>query len=104
MPCARHALRSADRDRLLAETVERLRRGELCVLPTETLYGLAVLPSHAGAVARARELKGREQAQPFTWHLARRDDVARFTRAVPRSVARLLDRYWPGPLTVVLPA
>ncbi len=104
MPCARHELRTADRDRLRAETVERLRRGELCVLPTETVYGLGVLPSHAGAVARARALTGRELAQPFTWHLAERGHAARFVRAVPRGVERLLDRYWPGPLTVILPA
>lgn len=104
MPCARHALATADRHRLLAETVAALRAGRLCVLPTETVYGLAVLPSHAGAVARARALKGRSDAQPFTWHLAARADVARFVREVPPGVDRLLARYWPGPLTVVLPA
>lgn len=103
MPCVRHDLRTADRPRLLADTVASLRRGELCVLPTETVYGLAVLPSHAGAVARARAVKGRPDEQPFTWHLSRRAEAARLWPRIPATAGRLLDRYWPGPLTVILP-
>jgi protein-tyrosine phosphatase len=88
----------------VAATAARLRCGELVALPTETVYGLAVLPSHADAVARARAAKGRGGEQPFTWHLARREDAASIAAVPPRRVARLLDRFWPGPLTVVLPA
>ncbi|MEO6594023.1 MAG: Sua5/YciO/YrdC/YwlC family protein, partial [Planctomycetota bacterium] len=76
--------------------------GELCVLPTETVYGLAMLPSHAGAVAKARALKGRGEQQPFTWHIAARADLDRLVGNVPRHTERLIDRYWPGPLTVIL--
>jgi protein-tyrosine phosphatase len=104
MPCERTSLRDADPRALVDEVVARLRRGELCVLPTETVYGLAVLPSHAGGVARAREMKGRGSDQPFTWHIARREDLGRLVASVPHAVGRLLDRYWPGPLTAVLPA
>lgn len=103
MPCVRHVLRTADRQRLLAATVDSLRRGELCVLPTETVYGLAVLPSHAGGVAKARACKGRKDQQPFTWHLSERRQAARLWPSIPANVGRLLDRYWPGPLTVILP-
>lgn len=103
MPCVRLELRTADRARLLADVVARLRAGELCVLPTETVYGLAVLPSLPDAVARARAAKGRADEQPFTWHLGRRADSARLWSHVPANVGRLLDRYWPGPLTVILP-
>ena len=103
MPSRRQPLRAADRPSLVAEVAARLRDGQLCVLPTETVYGLAVLPSHADAVRRARELKGRASEQPFTWHLAARADLAALaSRAEPR-IERLLDRYWPGPLTVILP-
>ncbi len=104
MACVRRTLRTADRQQLLQEVVACLRRGELCALPTETVYGLAMLPSRADAVARVRAFKGRADAQPFTWHLAARADAARLWPSVPDRVERLLARYWPGPLTVVLPA
>lgn len=103
MPCRRQQLRAADRPSLVAETAARLRAGELCVLPTETVYGLAVLPSHADAVRRARATKGRAAEQPFTWHLATRQDLAAVAGRTEPRVERLLDRYWPGPLTVILP-
>jgi protein-tyrosine phosphatase len=104
MPCERRTLRGSDRCQLIAEVVQRLRRGELCVLPTETVYGLAVLPSHEAAVARARALKARDRAQQFTWHIARRQDLERLVPTVPLGVRRLVQRFWPGPLTVILPA
>lgn len=103
MPCTRIPLRTADRDRLVADAAARLRDGRLCVLPTETVYGLTVLPSHAGAVAAVRSLKGRDAAQPFTWHLASAADAAPLVGKLPGRIARLVQRYWPGPLTVVLP-
>ena len=56
MPCERRSLEGADRKALVAECVDRLRAGELCVLPTETVYGLTVLPSHAAAVERVLQL------------------------------------------------
>ncbi|MFY9343984.1 MAG: Sua5/YciO/YrdC/YwlC family protein [Planctomycetota bacterium] len=103
MPGALHDLKTADRARLLRDVVEALRAGGLCVLPTETVYGLAVLPSHAAAVAKCRALKGRGGEQPFTWHLARSSDVRHLATTIPANVERLLARYWPGPLTVILP-
>lgn len=104
MPCERRELRTADRQRLCDDVVGLLRQGQLCVLPTETVYGLAVLPGRADAVDRARAAKGRDADQPFTWHIARRADADRLWAHVPPGVGRLLDRYWPGPLTVILPA
>lgn len=103
MPCEVRTLRSSDQRRLVDECAKLLRAGGLCVLPTETVYGLAVLPSDPQAVARARATKGRADAQPFTWHLARRDQLRDLGAKETRSTRRLCDRYWPGPLTVVLP-
>jgi L-threonylcarbamoyladenylate synthase len=103
MPCVRQPLRTADRARLVKDVVARLRAGELCALPTETVYGLALLPGNAAAAERVRAFKGRPEAQPFTFHLAARKDAARLWPHVPERVERLLARYWPGPLTVVLP-
>lgn len=103
MPCQPTPLRGSDQKLLATETAARLRAGCLGVLPTETVYGLAVLPSHAAAVARARALKGRDAAQPFTWHLADRPGATALVGRLPFAVERLVRRYWPGPLTVILP-
>jgi len=104
MGAERIALRSADQAALVAEVAARLQHGELVVLPTETVYGLAVLPSHAAAVARVRDWKGRADQQPFTSHVASTEDLARLARVVPPTVRRLTERYWPGPLTVIVAA
>ncbi|MCU0864881.1 MAG: Sua5/YciO/YrdC/YwlC family protein [Planctomycetes bacterium] len=103
MACARVELRSTDKKQLVLRTAAALRRGELCILPTETVYGLAVLPSHAGAVARARSLLRRDPSQPFTLHLATRDAARVLAPDWQRPEQRLADRFWPGPLTLVLP-
>ncbi len=103
MACVVHALKTTDRSRLVELMVAALRAGELVVLPTETVYGLAMLPSHPTAGDRGRAMKGRGDVLPYTWHLARAQDAERLVPLVPAEVRRLVDRYWPGPLTVILP-
>ena len=103
MACARISLRSTDRPQLVANAAARLQLGELVVLPTETVYGLAVRPSHAGAVARAMALLQRASVPPFTLHTADRDRARKLTQPWSAPVQRLAERFWPGPLTLVLP-
>lgn len=103
MTCERFVLRSADRAALVDRAAEHLRAGRLCVLPTETVYGVAALPSEGEAVAAMRALKGSGPDETFPFHLAERSDLSRIARHDDRRVTRLLDRYWPGPLTLVLP-
>jgi L-threonylcarbamoyladenylate synthase len=102
MPRARHRLGDADRAQLCADVVEQLRRGELCVLPTETVYGIAALPSHREATAKLRALKGVDTNEPFPLHLADARELQALHCVETRQVRRLIDRYWPGPLTLVL--
>ncbi|MCA8950459.1 MAG: Sua5/YciO/YrdC/YwlC family protein, partial [Planctomycetes bacterium] len=64
MPCERRPLATADRALLIGEVCDRLRAGELCALPTETVYGLAVLPDHPDATARLRALLARGPERP----------------------------------------
>ncbi|HLQ39269.1 MAG TPA: Sua5/YciO/YrdC/YwlC family protein [Planctomycetota bacterium] len=87
---------------LTRRVAQLVQQGDLVVLPTETVYGLAVLPRCARGVDAARELKGRGQDHPFTWHLATADDLPRIAVPPDARTERLLQRYWPGPLTVVL--
>lgn len=81
-----------------------LRAGEVVALPTETVYGLAANALDAAAVARIYEVKGRPPHNPIIVHVAdlgmARDCVARW----PTQADRLARAFWPGPLTLVLPA
>jgi protein-tyrosine phosphatase len=91
--------RDVETDRApVAAAVERLRRGEVVALPTETVYGLAALPS---AEAALREAKGRDEKKPFTWASASREDAARIGDLTPFGLQKLARRFWPGPLTLV---
>jgi len=81
-----------------------LRKGGLVAFPTETVYGLGANAHDPDAIHRLREVKGRPPGKPLTLHIASRDDVARLVEEVPRSARLLMDRYWPGPLTIVFPA
>ena len=81
---------------------EVLERGELVVLPTETVYGVAARADSDAAIDRLRALKGRASGLALTWHVGGRRALDRFPRVSPMA-RRLAERYWPGPLTLVLP-
>ncbi|MGE3174143.1 MAG: L-threonylcarbamoyladenylate synthase [Planctomycetota bacterium] len=104
MPGLRTELRTADRARLVADVVRALRAGELCALPTETVYGLGALPSVERARERVRALKGRAPEHEFTLHVPDAAGAAAVARLDDPRAQRLAARYWPGPLTLVLPA
>ena len=89
---------------LVAEAAAAIRAGRIVVLPTETVYGLAADPGSEASIELARAWKGRPAELRFTHHLAEATAIDRFATAVPPRIAKLLERYWPGPLTVVLPA
>jgi protein-tyrosine phosphatase len=80
---------------------ELLARGGLCALPTETVYGLAARADRPEPLAALRALKGRPSETTFTWHVAERTALERFEALRPLA-RRLAQRYWPGPLTLVL--
>ncbi|MCZ6597363.1 MAG: Sua5/YciO/YrdC/YwlC family protein [Planctomycetota bacterium] len=77
-----------------------LESGGLVALPTETVYGIAARADDPTAVAALRVLKGSGD-EPLTWHVAEREAVDAFPHLRPL-VRRLVERYWPGPLTLVL--
>jgi L-threonylcarbamoyladenylate synthase len=93
---------SADR----AAAVELLRRGEIVALPTETVYGLAADALNPIAAAKIFEAKQRPRFDPLIVHLPDRDWLNRVA-AVPNDertlIGKLANRFWPGPLTMVLP-
>jgi protein-tyrosine phosphatase len=85
----------------LAAAARALREGQLVVFPTETVYGVGANAASPAAVALLRDVKGRQDAQPFTVHLGRRQDARRYLTAPSPVVRRLVRKGWPGPLTLV---
>jgi protein-tyrosine phosphatase len=104
MPCQRVPLPSAADDPLAGQIAARLAAGELWALPTETVYGLAIDPRHAGAAARARALLARAAEEPFSLHCATAAQALAHSGPLPPRVRRAVQRFWPGPLTVVVPS
>jgi L-threonylcarbamoyladenylate synthase len=85
------------------EAAAFLRRGQLAAFPTETVYGLGADALQAGAVESIFEAKGRPADNPLIVHLADRAQLSTVAAAVPDVVAPLLDRFVPGPITLILP-
>jgi L-threonylcarbamoyladenylate synthase len=93
----------ADDSAAIAQAAAILRRGGLVAFPTETVYGLGANALDAEAVARIFAAKARPTFDPLIVHLADRSWLDRAVRELPESVAVLAARFWPGPLTLVLP-
>ena len=87
----------------IATAAQALQRGELLGLPTETVYGLAADAGNDAAVAKIFEAKGRPANHPLIVHVASAEGVQRFASHVPDFAQRLMDAFWPGPLTLILP-
>ena len=83
---------------------EVIRAGGLVAFPTETVYGLAADVFNEQAVARVFEVKGRPAYNPLPIQIASRDDLPRLVSEIPPIAEWLMDEFWPGPLTLVLPA
>lgn len=104
MTTATGAPRHTPLSRLVARAASRLRDGGVVAFPTETVYGLGADASNPEAVRRIFEIKGRPADHPLIVHLADGDQAAAWAAEVPEVARRLMARFWPGPLTLVLPA
>ena len=80
-----------------------LRAGGLVALPTETVYGLGADGLNPDAVKAIFAAKGRPQDNPLILHIPTADWLERYCGAIPAAAHTLADRFWPGPLTMILP-
>ncbi|ASS73835.1 threonylcarbamoyl-AMP synthase [Tumebacillus algifaecis] len=87
----------------IAVAAELLRQGEVVGFPTETVYGLGANAWDAAAVDKIFAAKGRPADNPLIVHIAHKSDVEKLARTVPLGAKLCMDRFWPGPLTLVLP-
>ena len=90
------------------EAIERageiIRAGGLVAFPTETVYGLAANVFNEQAVARVFEVKGRRANNPLPVQIASRSDLPKLVSGIPSVAERLMEEFWPGPLTLVFSA
>ena len=87
----------------IAQAAGQIQAGELVAFPTETVYGLGADASNDTAVAKIFAAKGRPADHPLIVHVAGVHQVTLYASSVPPFAARLMQAFWPGPLTLILP-
>lgn len=88
----------------LQEAADMLRNGETVAFPTETVYGLGANAAMTEAVRGIYAAKGRPSDNPLIVHIAERSQLEAFTaHVVDEPIERLMTKFWPGPLTIILP-
>ena len=86
----------------IRQAAEIVKRGGIVAFPTETVYGLGADAFNPLAVARIFEVKKRPYFDPLIVHVSSSNDLNRLITEIPKHAKKLIDRFWPGPLTVVL--
>lgn len=87
----------------IAEAGEIIRRGGLVAFPTETVYGLGANALSDEAVSKIYKAKGRPSDNPLIVHIAEKDDILPLVKEVTPKAKALMDAFFPGPLTIILP-
>lgn len=86
----------------IEQAVAVLTAGGVVAFPTETVYGLGADAFNPYAVAKIFEIKRRPTFDPLIIHIARMDSMHDIAEHVPALASRMIDRFWPGPLTIIL--
>ncbi|WP_221585993.1 L-threonylcarbamoyladenylate synthase [Microbacterium sp. G2-8] len=96
-----------DREQMLSgmrQARQAIARGQVIVTPTDTVYGIAADAFNASAVQKLLDAKGRSRTQPPPVLVGSADALAALVESVPDAVTKLVEAFWPGGLTIVLPA
>ena len=86
----------------IEKAAQAITAGKLVVFPTETVYGLGADVFNSKAVAKIFEVKGRPFNDPLIVHVSEKNDVFKLAKSVTVDSVKLMDRFWPGPLTLVM--
>src|ERR1700751_3034578 len=89
---------------LIRYAADQIRAGEVLGMPTDTFYGLAADPFNLRAVERVYEIKSRSRHKPLSLLIESVDQAEEFARPLPEDFHILARRFWPGPLTMIVPA
>jgi L-threonylcarbamoyladenylate synthase len=87
---------------LIHQAADIIKRGGIVAFPTETVYGLGADAFNPLAIARIFEVKRRPYFDPLIVHVANPSDVKKLVKEIPSDAKTLIERFWPGPLTIVL--
>ncbi|WP_153720838.1 L-threonylcarbamoyladenylate synthase [Sporosarcina cascadiensis] len=91
-----------DNEKTYEQAVDILKSGGLVAFPTETVYGLGAIATDEQAVQQIFEAKGRPADNPLIVHIGNKSDAAKYAAEVPEVAERLMEAFWPGPLTLVM--
>ena len=89
---------------LISYAAEQLHKGEVLGMPTDTFYGLAADPYNLRAVDRVYEIKSRSRHKPLSLLIQSIDQAEELAKPLPREFYMLAERFWPGPLTIIVQA
>ncbi|EGG41764.1 Sua5/YciO/YrdC/YwlC family protein [Candidatus Nitrosarchaeum limnium SFB1] len=84
------------------QCVSILRKGGLVAFPTETVYGLGADGLNPKAIKKIFQAKNRPSDNPLIFHISNKKDVKKYTKDIPATAEKLIEKFWPGPLTLIL--
>lgn len=87
----------------LSESIRILKNGGIIVFPTETVYGVGALPSKVEAIEKIYKIKGRDRSKALLLHISKIESLE-LAQYVPPEAFKLIKRFWPGPLSLILRA
>lgn len=87
----------------ITKVKQLLENGELAVVPTETVYGLAANGLDSNAIEKIFQLKNRPKNNPLILHFSNKNDILSYVKEFPEVLSKIADQFWPGPLTILLP-
>ncbi|NJK78037.1 MAG: threonylcarbamoyl-AMP synthase [Nanoarchaeota archaeon] len=86
----------------IKECASILRKGGIVAFPTETVYGLGADGLNPNAIKKIFKAKNRPSDNPLIFHISNKDDIKKFTKNIPPNAEKLIEKFWPGPLTLIL--
>lgn len=87
---------------LIRQAAQLIQKGEVVAFPTETVYGLGTDALNSSAVKKIFKAKGRPADNPLIIHIHDKKDLKRLARDIPEITEKIIEKFWPGPLTIVL--
>jgi tRNA threonylcarbamoyl adenosine modification protein (Sua5/YciO/YrdC/YwlC family) len=96
--------RQSPNEDLLLQAADVIKDGGLVIIPTETVYGIAADGSNPAAVKKLDGIKRRPGNKPYSVHIDEKDKLDGLVKEIPVAAYKLIDRFWPGPLTIIFKA